>query len=372
MAGENSDNELDKYINDLADIKDEPDPNANGADDNADGGDDVEGAEQQQQSNADEQNAGEGQQAQGADPDAGGKQQKGDGKKGQQPGKGKKGAEPEQLRPLGDGTFANGKGDIVDKDGKLIASNGFAARMYHSNRRLKAQLDERTTQLNGIAAQVGEVKALATSIQHYGLDNDEVAQALDMAGRMKRGDVLGVAKDVLAIIAAQGYNVTDLLGSDVGDSIELKAINRMIDQRLAPITRQEQDRQRQDEAAQRGRQAYNTFVANNDYANIHADDIVQVMRREGVNPQAAYNRLLQFATANRLDFSQPLGPQVIARMEALKKQRGGQSPNNRQQKPMPNGAVTRNSGAIPAQPLASADDDWGSIISEVQRTIGNA
>lgn len=368
MPGENSEAELDKYINDLADIKDDADPSANGDVVNADGGDDVEDTDQQP--NTDEQNVGEDQQTQGAEPNVEGKKQEGAGKKGKQPGKGKKGAEPEQLRPLGDGTFANGKGDIVDKDGKLIASNGFAARMYHSNRRLKAQLDERTAQLNSIAQQVGEVKALATSIQQYGLDNNEVAQALDMAGRMKRGDVLGVAKDVLAIIAAQGYNVSDLLGSDVGDSIELKAINRMIDQRLAPITRQEQDRRRQEEAAQRGQIEYNKFVAQNDYADIHANDIVQVMRREGVNPQTAYNRLLQFATVNGLDFSQPLGPQVVARIEAEK--RRAQQSNGNRQKPMPNGAATRRSGAIPAQPLASADDDWGSIISEVQRTIGNA
>lgn len=369
MAGENT-NDLDKYINDLADIKDEADPNAVVNDDGGDDGD--EGSDQQQQQ-TDEQNAGNDQQDQSADPNASGQQPKGDGKKGQQPGKGKKDTGQNELRPLGDGTFANAKGDIVDQAGKLIAQNGFAARMYHSNRRLKAQLDERTTQLNQVAQQVGEVRALATSIQRYGLDNNETAQALDLAGRMKKGDFLGVAKEVLAMVAAQGYNVTDLLGSEVGDSIELRAINRMIDERLAPITRQEQARQQQTEAATRGKQQYDQFVAQNDYADVHANDIVQVMQREGVNPQTAYNRLLQFATANRLDFSKPLQPQVIARMEANRKQPNGQQQQRQQQKPMPNGAATRSgNGAFPAQPLASADDDWGSIISEVQRTIGNA
>lgn len=368
MAGENSEAELDKYINDLADIPDEADANAN-ADVNADGDGDANADGQQQQ--ADEQNGEQDQQDQSAKLDAGGKKQEGDSKKGQQQGKGSKGAKEGELRPLGDGTFANAKGDIVDQSGKLIAQNGYAARMYHTNRRLKSQLEERTTQLNGLAQQVGEVKALATSIQQYGLTNDDTAQALDLAGRMKRGDFLGVAKEVLAMVAAQGYNVTDLLGSEVGDSIELRAINKMIDTRLAPITRQEQDRQRQTEAEAVGRRNYEKFVADNDYADVHANDIVQVMQREGVNAQTAYNRLLQFASTNRLDFSKPLQPQIIARIEAQK--RGNtQQPGARQQKPMPNGAATRRSGAIPAQPLASADDDWGSIISEVQRTIGNA
>lgn len=367
MPGENENAELDKYINDLADIKEPEDTGM--TDDNAgDGGDDVGDGGQQQPT--DQQNAGADQQDQGADPNAGGKQPKGDGKKGEQPSKGKKGAEQEQLRPLGDGTFANGKGDIVDQSGKLIAQNGFAARMYHSNRRLKATLEERTQQLTQISQAVGEVQSLARSIQQHGLDNNEVAQAMDMAGRMKRGDVLGVAKDVLAIIAAQGYNVTDLLGSEVGDSLELRAMKRMLDERLAPITREEQARQQQNEAAQRGKAEYDRFIASNDHAELHANDIVQVMRREGVNAQTAYNRLYQFAATNRLDFSQPLGPQVVARVNAAKK--NGTQQNVRQQKPMPNGASTRGSGAVPTVPLASADDDWGTIISEVQRTIGNA
>lgn len=368
MTGEND--ELDKYINDLADIK-EPDPNTAADDANDDrGGEDVGDVGQQQTADVDQQNVDARAQDQGADPDAGRKKQKDDGKKGKQSSKGEKATEQDQLRPLGDGTFANAKGDIVDQSGKLIAQNGFAARMYHNNRRLKAQLDERTQQLSEISRAVGEVQALARSIQSAGLSNDEVAQAMDMASRMKRGDVIGVAKDVLAIIAARGYNVTDLLGSEVGDSLELRAMKQMLDERLAPITREDQARQQREEAARRGKMEYDRFIAANDYAEVHANDIVQVMQREGVNAQTAYNRLLQFASVNRLDFSKPLAPQVHERMNAAKNNGGQQQ--NRQQKPMPNGASTRYTGAVPTVPLASADDDWGTIISEVQRTIGNA
>lgn len=379
MPSENA--ELDSYINDLADIKEEPDPNAvvnNEGDDNdePDAGDDT-GSDQQQQPNKSDD--GGNKQDQSADPNTRGQEQKVDGKKGQQPGKGKKDTKTDGLRPLGDGSFANAKGDIVDAQGNLIASNGFAARMYNSNRRMKTQLEERSQQLNELASQVGELKSLSQSIRNYNLDNNEVAQALDIAGRMKRGDALGAAKEVLAIIVAQGYNVTDLLGSEVGDSIETRSIRHMIDERLAPLTRQEQDRVRQTEAEARGRQNYERFVADNEYADVHSNDIVQVMKRENVNPQTAYNRLYKFAAVNGLDFSQPLGPQVTERLEAQQKRNGNagggqqqtQQPQQRQQKPMPNGAATRTNGAFPTTPMASADDDWGSIIHEVQRTIGH-
>lgn len=370
MPMSTDDTELDKYINDLADIKDDPDPGT-AADDTVDDNDEPDAGDGAGSGQPNEQNVGADQQDQSADPNVGGQKQKDNGKKGQQPSKGKKATGQDELRPLGDGVFANSRGDIVDQSGKLIAQNGFAARMYQTNRRLRAQLDERTNELLRIQQQVGEVRALATSIQQYGLSNDEAAKALDMAGRMKRGDVLSVAKDILAIIAAQGYNVTDLLGSEVGDSLELRAVKQMLDERLAPITRQEQDRQQQEYAAEQGRRAYERFVAENEYADIHAGDIVQIMQREHVTPQVAYNRLMQFASINRLDFTKPLGPQVVARIQ--EQQRRQQQPNNRQQqKPMPNGAATRTSGAVPTMPLAGADDDWGTIISEVQRTLGNA
>lgn len=358
--------ELDKYINDLSDISDDAgDSSITPSDGGTDGQDDG----QQLHPDTVQQDDGTSAQDQSAGQDEPRQQQKADGKKDQQQSKGKKDARQDQLRPLGDGTFANSKGDIVDNQGRLIAQNGFAARMYHTNRRLKATLEERDQQLNQLSQAVGEVRALASAIQQAGLTNDEVAQAMDMASRMKRGDVLGVAKDVLAIIAAQGYNVTDLLGSDVGDSLELRAMKRMLDERLAPITREEQARQQQAQAAERGRAAYERFIQQNDFAEVHANEIVNVMRRENVNPQVAYNRLLQFASANGLDFSKPLAPQIALR---IKQQQQQQQSQQARQKPMPNGAVTRGRGAIPSVPLASADDDWGTIISEVQKTLGTS
>jgi hypothetical protein len=148
-------------------------------------------------------------------------------------------------------------------------------------------------------------------------------------------------------------------------------MRQMIDERLAPVTRQAQQEQAMTEAQQRGVQAYQQFVRQNEFADVHADDIVKVMQREGVHPQQAYNRLLAFANRNGLDFTQPLAAQVQARIQGQQQQPNQQSRTNTQ-KPMPNGAATtRPNGAVPSViPMASADDDWGSIISEVQRTVG--
>lgn len=370
MAGENT-GELDKYIDGLSDIA----PESNVTDTTVNDGDDDAGDANEQSASplAVDNKAVDGltQDKNTVDDKSGQKTSKEGGK---QPLKGKEAATPDNLRPIGDGTFTNAKGDIVDAKGAIIATNGFAARMYSTNKRLKTQLEEQNAQLSQVQAAVGEVRALATSIRNYNLDNTEVAQALDLAGRMKKGDHLGVAKEVLAIIAAQGYNITDLLGSEVGDSIELKAINKMIDERLAPITRQEQDRQRTVQAEQAGRRQYDRFVADNPHADVHADDIVEVMKREGCQPQQAYNRLAQFAYANRLDFSKPLKPQIQAYLASRAQQGQQQQRPNTQpqgQRPLPNGAGSRTNGAMPSTALSNADDDWGSIIKQVQQTLNS-
>lgn len=365
MVDNSNESELDKYINDIGDIKDDSDQSGdNGGDNNVDNNPNgtADGTPADKNTQIEDQNSA---------PASGNKEGQTP-KEGQQPGKGGKDGTQPALRPLGDGTFADAKGNITDDKGKVIAESGFAARMYNANKRMKTQLEERTQQLNEIASSVGELKSLATSIRSYNLENTEVAQALDLAGRMKRGDHVGVAKEVLAMIVAQGYNITDLLGGDVGDTVEMKAIQRMLDERLAPITRQEQSRVREQEVQTTAMRQYQQFVSQNEHAEVHADVIAALAKRDGITVQTAYNRLLETAYQNGLDFSQPLRPQILARKEAAGNPNGQQPQNkpNAQTKPMPNGAATRMNGGAPQIPMASADDDWGSIIKDVQRTIG--
>lgn len=361
MAGVNGDSaELDKYLNDLGDIPDDNDNNDNDTTDNS-GGDN-------EQRSADNTPANDAAQNKNKDTDTQGQAQGGDQKAGQQPNKGKEGTAQSELKPLGDGSFRDKQGNITDQNGKVIAEGGFAARMYDTNKRLKTQLEERNTQLHNITSRVAEVESLARSIRSQNLDNNEVATALDLAGRMKRGDHLGVAKEVLAAVVAQGYNVTDILGTDVGDTIEMRAMQKMIDDRLEPITRQEKSRQETQQTETRAREAYTRFVSENEHADIHADAIANLARRDGITVQQAYNRIQAFAYQNGLDFTQPLQPQILA---AQQQQPTVKQDNSlRTQRPMPNGAATTRMNGAEQQPLAGADDDWGSIIKGVQATLG--
>lgn len=368
--------ELDSYISSI-DGSDTTDTSDTGVtdDNNADdGGNNGNGQDQQSIPGVDADVTPTEQSAQNKNKDQNpqGTSQNNNQKKDKQQGKGDQNGNKKSLRPLGDGVFADEQGNIVDDKGTIVAQRGFAARMYNENRRMKHTLDDRTNQLNQLAQRVGEFDALSRAAKTYNLEPQEMAQAIDLAGRMKRGDHLGVAKEVIALITAQGYNVTDLLGSEVGDTIEMRAIRQMMDERLAPITNREREAERIRQAETTGRQNYERFVSENEFADVHANAIAAVAQKHGLTPQQAYNQVRAFAIQNGLDFTQPLGPQINARMqEQQTQQRQQPAPHNgNRPKPMPNGASTRQNGVSPPVIMADPDDDWGSIIKRVQQGVG--
>ena len=285
----------------------------------------------------------------------------------QQPGdKSKQGdqkATPMPLRSLGDGSFADEKGNIVDEGGRIIAPAGVSARLHGQNRRLKQELDAATSEGYKLYEANKVFASMSQAVTQANISHDELATAIDMAGRMKTNP-LSVAKEIVAMVAAEGYNVTDLLGADVGDSIDMKAIKQMIDTRLAPITQQEQVRTQNSQHEAAALKAYNGFVSQNTYADVHADEIASVMQKYGLKPQAAYNELMSVINRNGLDPSQPLQPQIAMRKQRMQQQPAAQQNNA---KPMPNGAVTR-SATVGANTVAQADTSWDDLIRSAMKS----
>lgn len=269
------------------------------------------------------------------------------------------GAVPEGLRRYHLGNFLNAQGDIVNEKGEIIAQRGSQRRLHDENHRLQSENRSYTQELQQLRRQTQETNFLNGVPRQYGLSNDEVAHGLDLEARIKRGDVVGVAREVTAMLASKGVNVSAILGKDVGDSVDMAAIRAMLDDRLRPLQQQEQQSQQQQERLQQARSQYEAFVRDNEYADVQADVIVAYKQKHNVSLQQAYNATRSFAVANGFDMSQPLGPQIEALQQQQQQQR---LPDPR--RPMPNGASTRVNDVSPMRPAyADADDSWSSIIS---------
>jgi hypothetical protein len=274
----------------------------------------------------------------------------------------------QELRPAGNGLFFDGNHNLVDRTGKIIAAKGSETRMYLDKTRTEAQLTRVNKELETTKTELDKHRLLGGYAQQSGLNTDELASAVRMAARVKSGDILSVAKDVVAMAAARGHNITEILGSEVGDSVDMKALRHLVTSELAPIRQRYEAESQQEQQAAQAQQAYDTFVQKHEFADIHGEDIVNVAKRENVDLSTAYIRLRSFADRNRLDFSRPLGPQAQARAEALRNGQGEQRPSASDRRPLPNGA---RSGAAPAakpagEMFADPTDDWGSIIRAVQ------
>jgi len=274
------------------------------------------------------------------------------------------------LRPHVLGGFVNEEGDIVDDKGAIIAQKGTVRRVYEENGRLKSRMQQYENELNQLRTHSSEANVLNGAPTRLGLDNNDVATALDFAARVKRGDVVGVAKEMVARAVAEGRNVSEIIGDTVGDSVDMVALKQMLENHLGPIGKVRQDTAREAEINAKATTAFNKFVADNPHSDIHQFEIASIAKESNITVQKAYNALMDFIRRNNLDPSQPLEPQVRERQaQPPNQQPTGQRPANPSlHRPMPNGAVVNGgNGAVPPETIyADPNDDWGSIIKAAQ------
>lgn len=280
-------------------------------------------------------------------------------------------ANPLNLKRVG-AQYADGKGNIVDKDGKIIARSGEAARLWQEASRataqvsnLSRQLDTLTRQRNSEQQLLAQAKEIADLPQKLGISKEDYNEGITLLSNWAR-DPVGVAREIVARAMALGYNATDILGKNAGDAVEMKALTRLIDQTTAPLRKQQADTAKTAEDDAKSREAYQNFINKYEYSDVHGEAIANLMNHK-TNPRTAvdaYYEVRMFALENNLDFTQPLGPQLQARMSG----QGGQRNTSLRRVPadLGQGNGRGNEGQLTDKPtMASADDDWGSIIRSV-------
>ena len=272
---------------------------------------------------------------------------------------------PLNLKRVG-AQFADGKGNIVDKDGKIVARAGESARLWQEASRANAQvsnLQRQNAQLSReMESQRGlleQAKQIANIPQSLGLTREEYNEGMTLLSQYKTNPV-GAARDVVARVLALGYNVTDILGKNAGDALEMKAVAELVKQTTAPLLKDREAAQQQTANEAKANEAYTKFVSTYENAETHGNAIANLMAK-GATAVDAYYQIKMFAIEHGLDFTQPLGPQVIANQARQQGQR-----STGQHRPMTPGNGRGNESQMTTQPdMADATDDWGSILRGV-------
>jgi hypothetical protein len=168
---------------------------------------------------------------------------------------------------------------------------------------------------------------------------------------------------MVAKTMARGINATEIIGKDAGNAIEMSAIRQLVNEATAGQRQREEVDRSVAQGRQYAQQQYDAFMTKYPDAGPHADAIAEVMRTQKMSAQEAYHEIRYFALQNRLDFSQPLGPQIVVRQQ----QQQIAPPNERTQRaPMVNGNGGGNRDHLTSNTqYADAGSTWGEILNTV-------
>ena len=139
---------------------------------------------------------------------------------------------------------ANETGDLIDPStGAVIAKAGNERRYFEQWRKDNNTLRNTQRELETANAHLSALREAAQLPTKLGLEPAEVDVAMKFMAHWKQ-DPVGAAKQLLTEVRALGHNIEDL-----GQGIDMAAMQRMIDAKLAPLTSERQ--QQQQEAATR-------------------------------------------------------------------------------------------------------------------------
>lgn len=254
------------------------------------------------------------------------------------------------------------KNNIVNEQGQIIAKAGTERRLFEKTQRLNVALDNKSQALSRYEAEDKQFDNIRGKVKSHGLSVDEFAEGINMVIAFK-SDPIATAKKVLETVLAMGHNVTDILGADAGNAIEMSAVSKMLDERLKPLVAPLEQKRVTDEATERAQKAWENFCDVNDHAELHEVTLDRMLgENPGMSPQKAYNALRDFCYKHSLDFSQPLPPQIERLQSANKKNSNRNNLPRTQQKPFPNGSSVRQNSISSGD--VSPNDDWATIIKK--------
>ena len=275
-----------------------------------------------------------------------------------------------KLTALRNGMQQDAQGNLYDQKGGLIARAGSERRLFERNARMGIMVEEGSTRVKQLETELNAYKQNDGIQRQYGLTQEDLTAGLPIIGEFKK-DPLSAAKRIVEMVAGMGYNISDILGKDAGDAIELKAVSRMLDERLKPLTKmseREAAQERQQAADREAEKAVVSFFERHENAEMHGADIDRLLGlRPELSPEQAYYEIKLFAQREGLDFNLPLAPQMQSRIDSVQGV-SQQTTNNRQQTrynpPLPNGSAGRQRAqAVNEDQFDDARAEWGDIIS---------
>ncbi len=261
--------------------------------------------------------------------------------------------------------------DLVDPiTGRTVAKGGIERRVFEDGQRharenaqLKQHLTNATQQLSRINEVTQEAVRLNVAPQ------DQIAAIRVMSDFLR--DPVKTLEYLVAEVKGKGYSIP-FLEQGVTPGMDLAAIQRMIDARMAPITQQQQAAQVQAQQRAAAERDLNVFLEDNQEANSNLDVLAEMLNAQpGLSLQSAYTKMIRWSHENGLDWTQPLKQQIAAqRQQPIPQQPTQQQPA----RPIPGRRSASGNGATPvgngAVTQYNENASWADIIRQSMQEHG--
>lgn len=263
--------------------------------------------------------------------------------------------------------------DLVDPiSGKVVARGGIERKIYEDGQRASRENNALKQKVQGYENQLRGVNEVVQTGVRLGVAPQDQVIAIQLMSEFLKDPVSTLGK-LVEEVKSKGYQIP-FLEQGVSQGMDLNAISRMIDGKLAPLTA----RQQQEAQAARYKQQAETdlqqFLDENQEAESNLDVLAEMLQAQpGLALGSAYTKMIRWAHENGLDWTQPLKPQVAALQSGGRQQQ--QTTQQPDQRPLPGrrsaatGNASRMNGANAGQPM-SENSSWSDIIRSAMEESG--
>jgi|TARA_R110000823_G_scaffold188361_1_gene320395 hypothetical protein len=257
---------------------------------------------------------------------------------------------------------SRGPQDLVDANGNVIAAGGKERRFYETAQREKQRADQVSNELNVVKSQMEAVNNAGTVGTQYGLSPEEVTTGAQLIAAYKNNPVEAI-QYMLTQAQSNGHNVDGITSGGT----DMQAVKQMLDNALAPILGEQQERVDSQEAQDRAETIYNEFNSKYPDSAVHEDSLTRLLQQEpSLNVEAAYYKLQSYYASRGLDWTKSLA-QLQQEQESQPQQQ--QARVNAQPQPPEGGGVTPNLVTDTAQ-VADISTSTDDIIRQAMSEAG--
>jgi hypothetical protein len=195
-----------------------------------------------------------------------------------------------------------GPQDLVDSKGNVIAQSGKERRFYETAQREKQRADSVTKALITLKAQMEAVNNAGTVGTQYGLSPEEVTTGAQLIAAYKNNPVEAI-QYMLTQAQSNGYNVDGITSGGT----DMQAVKQMLDNALAPILGEHQERADTQAANNRALEIYNEFNSKYPDSAVHEDSLTRLIQQDpNLSVEAAYFKLQSYYAQRNLDWTKSL------------------------------------------------------------------